>query len=74
MIKVDLRVGTIIKCHEVEGSNKLLCSQVDFGELGVKQIFLVLSSGIIPADLLNKQALFVVNLKPRKMMGQESQV
>ena len=73
VIKVDLRVGTIIKCHEVEGSNKLLCSQVDFGELGVKQIFSGIKQWYNPADLLNKQALFVVNLKPRKMMGQESQ-
>jgi methionyl-tRNA synthetase len=73
VIKVDIRVGTIVTCENVEGSEKLVRSQVDFGELGMRQIF----SGVRPtltAEMLQgSQAIFIVNLKPRKMMGQESQ-
>lgn len=73
VVKVDLRVGTIIECKEVEGSDKLLCSQVDFGDLGIRQVFSGIKKWYTPADLLHQQGLFIVNLKPRKMMGQESQ-
>lgn len=71
-IKVDLRVGTIVECEEIEGSDKLLKMQVDFGQLGVRQVLGGIKKFFSTVDLINKQGVFVVNLKPRKMMGLES--
>ena len=72
LVKVQLRVGQIVEAELVEGSEKLLRLQVDFGDFGKKQIFSGVRKSYQPEDLLQKQAVFVVNLKPRKMMGQES--
>jgi methionyl-tRNA synthetase len=71
--KVDLRVGTIKEVEEIPKSDKLYKLQVDLGELGVRQILSGIKKHFTPEDLLDKQGLFVVNLKPRKMMGIESQ-
>ena len=71
-IKLDLRVGTIIDCEIVAGSDKLLKSQVDFGSLGMRQVLSGVRKHYGPEDMKGKQGLFVVNLKPRKMMGFES--
>ena len=67
--KVEMRVGTIMQVEEVEGSDKLLKLQVDFGLFGKRQILSGVKKSYMPADLQGKQAVFVVNLKPRKMMG-----
>ncbi len=73
VIKVDIRVGTIVSCQSVDGSDKLVKSQVDFGDLGMRQIFSGVRPMLTPEMLQGTQAIFVVNLKPRKMMGEESQ-
>lgn len=73
VIKVDLRVGTITIAESVPDSEKLIKLQVDFGDLGTKQIFAGVRKWYHPEDLIGKQGIFVCNLKPRKMMGQESQ-
>jgi len=73
VVKVELRVGTITECEIVEKSDKLLRMQVDFGDLGVRQILAGVREYYQPEDLAGKQAVFVTNLKPRKMMGMESQ-
>lgn len=73
VVKVDIRVGTIIECQEVAGSEKLVKSQVDFGDLGMRQIFSGVRPSLTPDMLRGTQAIFIVNLKPRKMMGEESQ-
>ncbi|OGB83922.1 methionine--tRNA ligase subunit beta, partial [candidate division TM6 bacterium RIFCSPHIGHO2_12_FULL_32_22] len=71
--KIDLLVGEIKECQEVEGSEKLLRLQVDFGPHGTRQIFSGIKEWVKPLDLIDKKAVFVFNLKPRKMMGSESQ-
>ncbi len=73
VIKVDMRVGTITSAVSVPGSEKLIKLQVDLGDLGSRQIFAGVRKWYHPEDLVGKQGVFVVNLKPRKMMGQESQ-
>lgn len=66
---LDIRVGTIEKVGEVEGSNKLVRLTVNFGDhtrtilSGMKQ------EREDPTEIEGVQALFVVNLKPRKMAG-----
>lgn len=71
--KVDVRVGTIISAEKVEGSTKLIKLIVDFGELGTRQILTGMQEYYSPEDFVGMQTTFVVNLKPRKMMGLESQ-
>ena len=66
-------IGTVLSCENVEKSDKLVIMKVDCGEFGIRQILSGVRPFIMPADLINKQALFVVNLKPRKVMGYESQ-
>lgn len=72
-IKLDMRVGTIEHCEPVPKSDKLLKSQVNLGPLGTRQILSGIAQWFKPQDLIGKQALFIVNFPPRKMLGHESQ-
>ena len=72
-LKLDVRVGTVVSASNIEGSTKLLKLDVDFGELGKKQILSGIAKWYSPEDLINKQTTFIVNLPIRKMMGLESQ-
>ena len=71
--KVDIRVGTIKLVEDVKGSDKLVKLTVDFGDhsrtilVGMKQ------EREQPKEIEGRQALFVVNLEPRKIMGQVSE-
>jgi len=71
--KLDVRVGTIEKVEGIEASDKLVRLTVDFGDF--KRIILVgmKKERENPAEIEGKQALFVVNLEPRKMMGEMSE-
>ncbi len=72
-IKVELRVGTVLEADEVPGSEKLIKTQVDFGEEGTRQILSGIKQWYKPASLVGKQFVYVFNLEPRMMMGLESQ-
>jgi methionine--tRNA ligase beta chain len=67
--RVDIRVGTILAVEDVAGSDKLVALRVDFGDrvrtivAGMKQ------ERANPREIEGKQALFVVNLEPRRMRG-----
>ena len=72
--KVKIQVGKILSVEPVQGSSKLLLFHLDFGDGNTRQIL----SGIRKfypdaAELLDKKVLAVTNLKPRKMLGHESQ-
>jgi methionyl-tRNA synthetase len=70
--KVELTVGTIMRCQPVPNSSKLYQLQVDFGPKGMRQILSGVQQLLKPEELIGKQAIFVLNLKPRSMMGLES--
>ncbi len=72
VIKVELRVGTVEQCIVVPDSEKLLRLEVDFGDVGKRVIFSGIRKSYTPEQLIGKQAVFVFNLKPRKMMGEQS--
>ena len=67
--KLDIRVGTILAVADVPNSDKLVQLKVSFGNhertilSGMKQ------ERTDPREIEGKQALFVVNLEPRKMRG-----
>jgi methionine--tRNA ligase beta chain len=72
--KCEMRIGTVVLAEPVEGSEKLLRLEVDFGnEIGKRQILSGIAKFYKPQDLVGKQLPFIVNLEPRKMMGLESQ-
>jgi len=72
--KIDIRVGTILTIEDVEKSDKLMRLKVDFGDhtrsilVGMKK-----ERQNPKAEIEGKQALFVVNLEPRKMAGELSE-
>ena len=72
-MKVDLRVGLVKEAEKVEKSKKLLKLLVDAGEGEPRQILAGISEHYAPEDLVGKQVVIVANLKPRKLMGLESQ-
>ena len=72
-VKADLRVGTIETCVSLAGSDKLYKMTVNLGPLGTRQILAGIAKSFTPEQLIGKQALFIVNLAPRKMMGETSQ-
>jgi len=67
--QIDIRIGTIELVDDVPGSDKLVRLTVDFGDhkrtilVGMKQ------ERQNPKEVEGKQALFVVNLEPKKMKG-----
>lgn len=71
--QIDVRVGTIERVEDVAGSNKLVKLTVDFGDhkrsilAGMKQ------EREQPQEIEGKQALFIVNLAPKKMAGEVSE-
>jgi methionyl-tRNA synthetase len=71
--KVILLVGTIENVEEVPKSDKLYKLTVNLGLHGTRIVLSGVRQHFAPADLLNKQGVFVSNLAPRKMVGLESQ-
>jgi tRNA-binding protein len=71
--KLDIRIGTIESVAEVPESKKLMRLTVDFGDhertilAGIKQ------EREDPSEIRGLQALFVVNLAPRKMASEVSE-
>lgn len=70
--KLDLRVGRILEAERVKGSEKLLVFQIDFGEIGKRQIISGIAQFYTPEELIGKKIVAIVNLKPTKIMGVES--
>jgi len=71
--KVDIRVGTIRAAEDVPGSDKLLALRVSFGDRERTILSGMKQERPDPSALVGRQALFVVNLKPRKMAGMLSE-
>ena len=67
--KMQLMIGEIIACEEVQNSRKLLCSQVKFGENNVKQIVSGIKGSYSPEEMVGKRVVAIVNLKPCKLAG-----
>jgi methionyl-tRNA synthetase len=66
--KLDLRIGKVLQCGFVDGSDKLLRFELDAGELGKRQIFSgIRASYQEPEKLVGRNVVFIANLAPRKM-------
>ena len=71
--KIDIRAGTIEAVENIKGANDLVKLIVDFGDHRRTILAGIKREREDPAEIEGKQALFVVNLEPRKMMGEVSE-
>nr|WP_064000355.1 methionine--tRNA ligase [Campylobacter iguaniorum] len=72
-IKIDdfkkcvIKVGTILECSNIEGSDKLLKFKIDLGEANPRQIISGIAKYYDPQTLVGKQVCVLANLKPAKI-------
>ena len=71
--RIDVRVGTIETVEEVKGSDKLLKLTVGFGDHRRTILAGMKKERANPQEVVGRQALFVVNLAPRRMAGEVSE-
>jgi tRNA-binding protein len=71
--RVDIRVGTVERVEEVRGSDKLLKLVVNFGDHRRNILAGMKRERANPREIEGRQALFVVNLEPRRMAGEVSE-
>ena len=67
--QIDVRVGTILSVSQVPNSDNLMQVCVDFGDHQRTIVAGIRKERENPREIEGKQALFVLNLAPRKMRG-----
>ena len=70
--KCDMRVCKVLSCEAVKKSDKLLKFSLDDGSGTPRQILSGIHKFYEPEQLVGKTLVAILNLPPRKMMGQES--
>ncbi|MDR3239615.1 MAG: methionine--tRNA ligase [Clostridiales bacterium] len=70
--KVKLKVGLIMQCERVPGSDKLLKSQIQVGE-DLRRIVSGIAQWYAPEDMVGRRVLVVSNLQPAKIRGEVSE-
>ena len=71
--KIDIRVGLIQQVEDIPGLDKLVRLTVDFGDHKRKILAGMKGARQDPKEIEGRQALFVVNLAPKKMLGETSE-
>ncbi len=66
---IDVRVGTILSVSDVPNSDNLMQLCVDFGDHQRTIVAGIRKERENPREIEGKQALFVLNLAPRKIRG-----
>ena len=66
--KIVIKVGEVLECERVEGSDKLLKFKIDLGEEQPRQILSGIAKYYEPSSLVGKQVCVLANLKERTMM------
>jgi len=72
VLKLDLRVATVVLAEKIPKANKLLKLEVELGE-EKRTIVAGIAKNYAPEDICGKQIIVVANLKPAKLMGVLSQ-
>lgn len=67
--QIDIRVGTIESVEDIPNSDKLCQLRVNFGDHHRTIVAGIRQERANPREIEGKQALFFVNLEPRKMKG-----
>ena len=71
--RMDIRVGTIHRVEDIPGADYVVRLIVTFGDHTRKILAAIKQERENPREIEGKQALFVVNVEPRKMMGEISE-
>ena len=71
--KIDIRVGTILRVEDLPSSRKVLKLVVSFGDHQRVILAGIKNEREDPKEIEGKQALFVVNLVHRQMLGETSE-
>jgi tRNA-binding protein len=71
--KLDIRVGTILSVEDVPKSRKLLRLTVDLGDHRRSILAGMKGERANPQEIVGHQALFVINLEPKRMAGEVSE-
>jgi tRNA-binding protein len=69
----DIRVGTIASVADVPASDRLVRLTVDFGDHRRQIVAGIKKERADPAEIEGRQALFVVNLEPKRIRGELSE-
>ncbi len=69
---MDIRIGEIKNAEAIKGSNKLLKLNVDIGG-EIRQVVAGIAQSYAKEDLVGTKVVVLVNLKPAKLFGIESQ-
>jgi aminoacyl tRNA synthase complex-interacting multifunctional protein 1 len=72
--KLEIKVGSIVKCWNHPESVKLLCEEIDLGEGATRTIASGLRAFYTAEEMQGKKVLVLANLKERPMVGFKSQV
>ncbi|MFO7868949.1 MAG: methionine--tRNA ligase [Bacteroidales bacterium] len=70
--KLDIRVGTILEAEKVPKTDKLMKLRVNVGT-DTRTIVSGIAQYFAPEEIIGKQVSVLINLKPRKLRGIESQ-
>ena len=70
--QLDIRAGTIVAVEDVPKAKRLVRLRVDFGDRE-RTVLAGLREERDPSELVGKQTLFVVNLEPKRVMGELSE-
>lgn len=71
--KLDIRVGLVVKCWNHEGSDKLLCEEIDLGEGTNRSIASGIRAHYTAEQVQGRKVLVLSNLKERSIAGFKSQ-
>ena len=71
--RIDIRVGMIALVEDIPRSEKLVRLTVDFGDHKRRIIVGMKQERSNQREIEGRQALFVVNLEPRRIMGEMSE-
>jgi len=71
--QLDMRVGLIVQCEKVPRSKNLFKLMINCGEKEKRQIITGISQFYSPEELVNRKVVVLINLKPKMIMGLESQ-
>lgn len=70
--KLDIRIGKILAAEKVEGTEKLLKLEIDFG-VEKRELVAGIAEIYQPEQVIGKEIPVLMNLEPKKIRGIESQ-
>lgn len=71
-MEIDLRVALVRTAERIAGADKLLKLTVDVGEDEPRQLVAGVATAYEPDSLVGKRIIVVVNLKPARIRGVQS--